>query len=267
MLAQICAFCYMDLPPQWVARLAKGPVPLADVCQSLLAQPPCGELTPFSHSALTDLQRCSHSLIGYINKNATTGFAACALWGEDTVILAMRGSESGECAASPVDWADNIAAPFIGSVQYQDIYRMVDRYLKGQLIITGHSKGGHNALYALAAAQNPEARAIVFNAQGFARTQLSRAQKARLKQHAVNYVTCSDIVGALIYHPETRMFCAARPDENPHALSSYLWNSDGEPIAAERTLGSRAIEFTSRVLISGLRNLQWNDTIGPKISV
>ena len=175
--------------------------------------------------------------------------------------LALRGSESGPCAPSLVDWADNFAAPFAGSVQYQDIYRLVNRYPAGPLTITGHSKGGHNALYALAVARNPQARAVAFNGQGFRRDQLDRAQKARLRAQAINYVTRSDIVGALLYHPETREFCAARLDENAHALSAFLFQPDGDPVPAGRTCASRAIEAASRIALHGLRSLQSSATI------
>ena len=235
MLAWLCEFCYIDLPCALVRRLARGPFPLRET--RLL-------------------------VLHYVNRNADTGFVGYSFLAPDeSVTLALRGSESGPCAPSLVDWADNFAAPFAGSVQYQDIYRLVNRYPAGPLTITGHSKGGHNALYALAVARNPQARAVAFNGQGFRRDQLDRAQKARLRAQAINYVTRSDIVGALLYHPETREFCAARLDENAHALSAFLFQPDGYPVPAGRTCASRAIEAASRIALHGLRSLQSSATI------
>ena len=221
MLAWLCEFCYIDLPCALVRRLARGPFPLREACDAFLQTPPCEELSAFAQQALRALR--------------------------ETRLL--------------VDWADNFAAPFAGSGQYQDIYRLVNRYPTGPLTITGHSKGGHNALYALAVARNPQARAVAFNGQGFRRDQLDRAQKARLRAQAINYVTRSDIVGALLYHPETREFCAARLDENAHALSAFLFQPDGYPVPAGRTCASRAIEAASRIALHGLRSLQSSATI------
>lgn len=82
-----------------------------------------------------------------------------------------------------------------------------------------------------------------------------------LRAQAINYVTRSDIVGALLYHPETREFCAARLDENAHALSAFLFQPDGYPVPAGRMCASRAIETASRIALHGLRSLQSSATI------
>ena len=262
MLAWLCEFCYIDLPCALVRRLARGPFPLREACDAFLQTPPCEELSAFAQQALRTLRETRLLVLHYVNRNAGTGFVGYSFLAPDeSVTLALRGSESGPCAPSLVDWADNFAAPFAGSVQYQDIYRLVNRYPAGPLTITGHSKGGHNALYALAVARNPQARAVAFNGQGFRRDQLDRAQKARLRAQAINYVTRSDIVGALLYHPETREFCAARLDENAHALSAFLFQPDGYPVPAGRTCASRAIEAASRIALHGLRSLQSSATI------
>lgn len=263
MLAYLCEFSYIDLPRALVRRLGRGPFPLREACAAAREDPPCGALSDFAQNALDALAQSRLMVLHYINRNASTGFAAYAfLAPEGSVTLALRGSESGPCAPSLVDWADNFAAPFGTSVQYQDIYRLVNRFPTGALTITGHSKGGHNALYALTVAKNPQARAIAFNGQGFRRDQLDRAQKARLHAAAVNYVTRDDIVGSLLYHPERREFCAARPEENAHALSAFLFQADGYPVPAERSCTSRAIEAASRIALYGLRSLQSSGTIG-----
>lgn len=256
----------MDLPRTFIPRLASGPVALEEVCASLLASPPCGGLSDFDKEALSVLGHLPFSVIGYINRNSTNGFAVYALYGDAGVILAMRGSESGACSSSLVDWTDNFAAPFFGSIQYRDACSIVNRYPTGPLLITGHSKGGNNALCALAAARNPDARAIVFNAQGFARRQLSDVARNRLKETAVNCVTQKDIVGALAWHPEKRFFCAARPGTHPHSLESFLWLADGSPAPARRSSLSYAAELFSRLAISGLHTLQSGATIHIKDS-
>ena len=177
MLAWLCEFCYIDLPCALVRRLARGPFPLSEACDAFLQTPPCEELSAFAQQALRALRETRLLVLHYVNRNADTGFVGYSFLAPDeSVTLALRGSESGPCAPSLVDWADNFAAPFAGSVQYQDIYRLVNRYPAGPLTITGHSKGGHNALYALAVARNPQARAVAFNGQGFRRDQLDRAQ-------------------------------------------------------------------------------------------
>ena len=160
MLAWLCEFCYIDLPCALVRRLARGPFPLREACDAFLQTPPCEELSAFAQQALRALRETRLLVLHYVNRNAGTGFVGYSFLAPDeSVTLALRGSESGPCAPSLVDWADNFAAPFAGSVQYQDIYRLVNRYPAGPLTITGHSKGGHNALYALAVARNPQAHA------------------------------------------------------------------------------------------------------------
>ena len=82
---------------------------------------------------------------------------------------------SGACVPTNVDWRDNFCAPLTGSVQYAAASAFADRW-NGPLLLTGHSKGGNVALYAQSVAQ--DARAAVFNAQGFACHALTREQSA-----------------------------------------------------------------------------------------
>ena len=166
-------------------------------------------------------------------------------------IVAVRGSEAkGACVPTNVDWRDNFCAPLAGSVQYAAATAFADRYRDGSLLLTGHSKGGNVALYAQSAAQNPLARAAVFNAQGFACHALTRAQKQRLRAGAVNYVVAGDIVGALLCHPETRFYARQNPGTNAHSPDAYAFDANGFPIAAKRTWLSRAVEFLSRLLLA-----------------
>ena len=204
-LARLCAFSYIHLPREIVVRL---PLRLGIVCRQLLesGQSDCAPLDEDALRlvrALSDsLETAALMLVQYIDEGFGSGFAACAFSGRSGHVIAMRGSESRGPCAGHIDWIDNIAAPFVGSGQYADIEKMLSGYKNGPLLLTGHSKGGHNALYALAAATNVLARAVAFNAQGFGRGQLSAAQKQRLAARGVNYVTRGDLVGRLLSHPE-----------------------------------------------------------------
>ena len=268
-LLRLCSFTYLNLPELYARRLGRGEtVTLAEVACALrrlddLGALSCGAYLENAGRELAALEKSPLRILAYENDNMDTGFVAYA-FGEPGggVIIAVRGSEGkGKCVPTNVDWRDNFCAPLNGSVQSAAATAFADRFSHGSLLITGHSKGGHNALYALAVAQNPQARAVAFNGQGFRRDQLDRAQKARLRAQAINYVTRSDIVGALLYHPETREFCAARLDENAHALSAFLFQPDGYPVPAGRTCASRAIEAASRIALHGLRSLQSSATI------
>lgn len=237
-LARLCAFSYIHLPREIVVRL---PMRLATVCRQLAerGQSACDAL---DESALRLLRALSDSLetaalmlVEYIDEGFGSGFAACAFSGRSGHVIAMRGSESrGPCAGN-IDWIDNIAAPFVGSGQYADIEKMLSGYKNGPLLLTGHSKGGHNALYGLAAAPNVLARAVAFNAQGFGRGQLSAAQKQRLAARGVNYVTRGDLVGRLLSHPEKRIAVCSCPYlsggesgiEIAHRLGSLCFDPKG----------------------------------------
>ena len=67
--------------------------------------------------------------------------------------------------------------------------------------LTGHSKGGHNAIYA--ASIDSRCRAVGFNAPGFG-IFLSDAQHDGL-DYGVNYVINGDVTGFLLFHLERRI--------------------------------------------------------------
>ena len=162
------------------------------------------------------------------------------------MIVAVRGSEGkGKCVPTNVDWRDNFCAPLAGSVQYAAATAFADRYADGSLLLTGHSKGGNVALYAQSAAQNPLARAAVFNAQGFARCELGKEQRRRLRAGAVNYVVAGDVVGALLYHPEIRFYVKQNPGTNAHSPDAYAFDGAGWPVPARRAPLTYAVEALS----------------------
>lgn len=240
-LARLCAFSYIHLPAAITENL---PMKLPLVARKLLADgfsacAPLDEEARRLLSALADtLETAQLALVEYIDEQYSSGFSACVFSGRSGHVIAMRGSESSGPCAGNIDWIDNFAAPLVGSRQYADIDRLLMGYTSGPLLITGHSKGGHNALYALANSPNILARAVAFNAQGFGRSQLSAAQKERLRARAVNYITRGDLVGRLLSHPEQRISVCSCPYltdsessiEIAHRLGSLCFDPQGSLI-------------------------------------
>lgn len=256
-LLRLCSFTYFDLPELYIRRLARGEtVPLSEAARALrrlsdLGALRCGAYLADAPSLFAALETSKLFIRAYENDNAATGFVAYAFEAPVETIVAVRGSETkGACAPTNVDWRDNFCAPLTGSVQYAAATAFADRYQEGSLLLTGHSKGGNVALYAQSAAQNPLARAAVFNAQGFACHALSKTQKQRLRAGAVNYVVAGDIVGALLCHPETRFYVRQNPGTKAHSPDAFAFDAEGFPIPARRTWLSRAVEVLSRLLLA-----------------
>ena len=267
MLLHLCSFTYFDLPEIYRARLARGEaVPLCEAVNALdrlraLGALNCGAYRDSAAGTFEALRNARLRIIAYDNDNAATGFVAYAFKEPGGgVIACVRGSETrGACVPTNIDWRDNFCAPVAGSVQYARAAAFADRWERGSLLLTGHSKGGNVALYAQSAAKNPLSRAAVFNAQGFARFELSSAQRRRMRAGAVNYVIAGDLTGALLYHPENRVFVRRAGGEDTHAPGAYVFNEQGFPIPESRTLFSYAAEVLSRALLAlerlGVTNL------------
>lgn len=253
-LLRLCSFTYFDLPDCYARRLARGEkVPLAEVARALrrleaLGALACGAYLEDAQALFAALETSKLRILAYENDNAGTGFVAYAFAAPGTTIVAVRGSETkGACVPTNVDWRDNFCAPLTGSVQYAAASAFADRW-KGPLLLTGHSKGGNVALYAQSAA--PEARATVFNAQGFACHALTKEQKRRLREGAVNYVVAGDAVGALLCHPERRFYVRQVAGTNAHSPDAYAFDDAGFPIPGKRTCLSRAVEILSRLFLA-----------------
>ncbi len=256
-LALISTLVRFDLPkalrPRVNCSLTAGQFAAA----ALLEGPPCGPDADGARAlgaivrdgALADLE-----VIQYINHNRTNGFVGYAFSDDKgSVLAAFRGSETAfECVPTNIDWLDNVRAPFDGSVQYRDIKRFVAPYEGGAPLFTGHSKGAHNALYALAVTEDPGARCVCFDGQGFAPGQLRVSCARRLSERAVNYVQENDIVGALLCHPEKRVFVKSTGTGNAHALSAMAFDREGYPVPGRRSLISYAAGIASRALYRGL---------------
>lgn len=251
----LCQFAYINLPREITPgqTLAEIAARLKSLHES--AALPCGKLSAADLETLeiirADPDLAALVLLEYANRNSSTGLVYFVLRAPDESLhLLFRGSESRGCGVpTGVDWLDNFLAPFHGSIQYPEIAALVRRFPKSRAVFSGHSKGAHNALYALASCPAPDARAVVFNGQGFAVDQLTRPQKSRLARQAVNYVTRGDPVGALLFHPEKRIFTRARPGVHPHSLAAFDFDRSGSPRPGLRPLWSFALELASRLAV------------------
>lgn len=246
---------YIDLPDLYRTLLARGgKVPVSALADTILRMDaagklPCVEMYDAAREAARAMKDSTAVLTGYINDNQNGGFVAYTFDDGDTTIVAMRGSESrGECVPTNIDWTDNICEPFAGSVQHPDIERIAAKHPTGKVYFVGHSKGGHNAMYAHAVSQNPNARAVAFNSQGFAHGMLTEEQEMRLSENAVNYVVSDDLIGALLEHPERRVFVKQAPATEAHMPEAYLFDEDGEPIPTFRAPKSFLTEFVTRAV-------------------
>ncbi len=246
----LCQFAYINLP----ADMLEHHQTLCLIAQELLLRDEkgtleCGRLSDSDRAALQVICRSESlaqlTLLDFINRNSSTGFAAYVFRAPDRgVHCIFRGSEGRGCGVpTAIDWIDNFLAPFHGSVQYADISALIERFSGEQITFSGHSKGAHNALYALSVYMGEHAQAIVFNGQGFAPGQIDRSARARLAREGVNYVTRGDLVGVLLQHPERRVFARRRKGEHPHALSSFVFDENGEVKPSMRTLWSLAVEW------------------------
>lgn len=141
------------------------------------------------HSALSGL-----AIREYVE--TASGLAGYVFEKDGEITMALRGTDD------PIDQLDNaLLLPFNLSVQYPDVRELLAKYGDAKRIwLTGHSKGGHNAIYA--ASIDPRCRATGFNAPGFG-IFLSDAQHDGL-DFGVNYVINGDVTGFLLFHLERR---------------------------------------------------------------
>lgn len=122
----------------------------------------------------------SFKVVDYENNNGTDGLVCLAI--ETTpgnIVIASRGSEmpgENSIGVGGEDWDDNIkSAGMIETMQQAKAKEFINRVgamdICKTISITGHSKGGNNALYAMIMA-NPEImekikQCVTFNAPGF----------------------------------------------------------------------------------------------------
>ncbi|GHU72653.1 hypothetical protein AGMMS49992_09070 [Clostridia bacterium] len=138
------------------------------------------------------------------------------------ITISLRGTDD------PIDMLDNLLLlPFNISVQYHAVRALLLEYADAPRIwLTGHSKGGHNAIYA--ASIDQRCRATGFNAPGFG-VFLTDAQHDDLDT-GVNYVINGDITGFLLFHMERRVVLESLnpviieglPANNKHRLDNFF---------------------------------------------
>jgi len=253
----LCAFVGNDLIGELGQTL--GALCIRILREDDLKRLKCGALGGEARDVLKVISGTSElsrlKVIDYINLDETTGFVGYAFEARDqSVTCAFRGSEWVGCEAKTnIDWWDDFGAPFHGSVQYSDVERFIAPYPAGAVTFSGHSKGGHNALYACAASANPAANAVAFNAQGFAPGYLNFRQNQALRKRAVNYVVQDDIVGALMAHPENRTFVKRKHGEFPHSLTAFTFDEAGNPVPGKRPLWSHLIEMATILYLRHVR--------------
>lgn len=122
-----------------------------------------------------------YKVVDYENNNGTDGLVCIAVETIDgNIVVASRGSETPDENSGGLlgmeDWLDNLRSAIeIETLQQAQAKAFIDRVGAMEscksISITGHSKGGNNALYALIMA-NPEVRekiinCVTFNAPGF----------------------------------------------------------------------------------------------------
>jgi hypothetical protein len=143
--------------------------------------------------------------------SSSDGLAGYVLENNGEITMTLRGTDD------LVDALDNaLLLPFNISVQYSSVRELLRRYGDAERIwLTGHSKGGHNAIYA--ASIDPRCRATAFNAPGFG-VFLSDRQHDGL-DYGVNYVINGDVTGFLLFHLERRVVLESADAEKVSALS------------------------------------------------
>ena len=245
---------YLNLPELYRSLLERGgSVPVAAFADSVLRMDAAGvlkcvELNDAARDAAGYMKDSDCIITDYINRNAGDGFAAYVIKCGDETVVAMRGSESrGECVPSTVDWVDNFCEPFAGPAQIGAIEELLSSLPAGPVTFTGHSKGGHNALLALAASDGEEKRAVAFNGQGFSAEALTPAMEERLMKYGVNYVVAADVIGAVLKHPERRMYVKQAPGTQAHMPEAYTFTDSGAPVRDMRAPRSLAAEAVTRL--------------------
>lgn len=207
----------------------------------------------------------------YLNDNIQsgsseyTGFVGMALQNsEGQSVIILRGSEGAgeseaENAINPFlskDWIDNYYLASRGSDQFAvaEEFARKNQSQNGQpTIVTGHSKGGANALYVAATLDNVEGAAL--DGPGISHL-LNEEQIERLKNSGMtNYISEGDIVGGLLFHDEKVMFVETSEIERVRVqLEDGTWKwilvrktvpgKDGEtPLTLDETNVADAFNF------------------------
>lgn len=243
---------YWETPPDFSGGTVAD---LCDAVEAVLADPQAD-----IEAALGQDRKEAESLLAALRADASllemqvlkffsypSGLAGCVLdWGGEPV-LAFRGTDDLR------DVLDNVLLlPFNLSVQYGDVRRLLAEFPEAERIwLVGHSKGGHNAIYA--ASVDARCRAVGFNAPGFGI--FLRWSQLKGLDRGVNYVLNGDVSGFLLFHLERRVVLdsSALPQAgtNPftawHRLDRFL-PLDALHMSHRIRLLSVAAEWTTQIL-------------------
>ncbi|MDL2206065.1 DUF2974 domain-containing protein [Eubacteriales bacterium OttesenSCG-928-N13] len=262
----LCQFSYLHVPQAYLQGTQQ--LSVQQLCVQLLQDckshpnpqiKPCDTLRMLAESDDPAYARVQQMrFLGGMERNDSSGFCAFALLDEGgSHICAFRGSESAN-VPTQVDWIDNFGAGITGvSVQYPDIAEFMAEFGSTSGSVTGHSKGGHNALYA-AATQDQVVQCHAFDGQGFAQDALDDVQIARLRRpNIINHVAESDVVGALLYHYADQQFVqlntgVPRTIVESHRLENLAFDEKGALLPGHQSLVTIAIGWLSRRLSDAL---------------
>lgn len=197
-LADFSDFSYIDIPLRLRAKLeANGSLSIKELADYYLSDKNPGK---FKCDDIQDqriisiLKECQngaysdYEIINYDNKNDGDGFVGYAIkTPDDEIIIASRGSEmpygkEDEIPDSVIgneptweDWIDNFKISIQGETAQQasakEFLKVVGENGYKEIYITGHSKGGNNALYMVVTADSELLeyikKCVTFNAPGF----------------------------------------------------------------------------------------------------
>lgn len=198
-LADFSDLSYLNIPDELTKSLKKGEsLPIKELADYYLGDKNPGK---FKYDDIQDqriisiLKECQngaysdYEIISYDNKNDGDGFVGYAIkTSDDEIIIASRGSEmpygeedeipdsvSNNLKPTWEDWIDNFKISIQGETAQQasakEFLKVVAEKGYKEIYITGHSKGGNNALY-MAVTADPQLleyikKCVTFNAPGF----------------------------------------------------------------------------------------------------
>lgn len=179
---------------------------------------------------------------GYTNQNSTNGLVAMAIsTGDGNGIVVYRGTEGMFVAGEgQVDMNDNVE--FVRECDTEQ-QKAALKFLKEQqskfdsIIITGHSKGGNDALYAgvMAPELAHKIKSIeTFNAPGFNEDFVNRLERDKglelFKGKITEYQTSNDIVSSILINIGNIVICKSKTKDsdipNSHLLSAFEVSDD-----------------------------------------
>ena len=197
-LADFSDLSYVNIPKDLIKEFKKvGSLPIKELADYYLSDTNPGK---FKYDDIQDqriisiLKECQngaysdYEIINYDNKNDGDGFVGYAIkTPDDEIIIASRGSEMpyGEEEEIPdsvigneptwQDWIDNFKISIQGEIAQQasakEFLKVVGEKGYKEIYITGHSKGGNNALYMVVTADSELLeyikKCVTFNAPGF----------------------------------------------------------------------------------------------------